>query len=63
MSENIEIQVIHGTKSNFQQASDGPITDPASGKVGSLFIRENISKFEVLFLKINPFSLMIVHIS
>lgn len=31
MSENIEIQVM---KSNFQPASDCPVTDPASGKVG-----------------------------
>lgn len=34
MSENIEIQVIQGTKANFQLASDCPVTDPASGKVG-----------------------------
>lgn len=34
MSENIEIQVMLGTKSNLQPASDCPVTDPASGKVG-----------------------------
>lgn len=38
MSENIEIQVITGTKSNLQPASDCPVTDPASGKVYIIII-------------------------